>query len=197
MINPSLPWVTFWLNSPETSTFGSSLDPLPLPGKYLHQVLFLAKKKHTVAISLLPPFISLISMVLAAASAAKSHQLCQPLCNPTDGSRPGSSIPAILQARVLEWVAIAFSTMVRRKTLYFIIISVQFSSVTHLCPTLCNPMNHSTPGLPVHHQLPEFTQTHVHWVSDAIQSSHRVVPFFSRLQSFPASGSFQMSQFFL
>ena len=50
--------------------------------------------------------------------------------------------------------------------------SVQFSSVAQSCPTLCDPMNHSTPGLPVHHQLPEFTQTHVHWVSDAIQPSH-------------------------
>ena len=50
--------------------------------------------------------------------------------------------------------------------------SVQFSSVTQLCPTPCDPMICSTPGLPVHHQLPEFTQTHVHWVSDAIQSSH-------------------------
>ena len=50
--------------------------------------------------------------------------------------------------------------------------SVQFSSVTQSCPTLCNPMNCSTPGLPVHHQLPEFTQTHVHWVGDAIQLSH-------------------------
>ena len=50
--------------------------------------------------------------------------------------------------------------------------SVQFSSVAQLCPTLCDPMNRSTPGLPVHHQLPEFTQTHVHRVSDAIQSSH-------------------------
>ena len=50
--------------------------------------------------------------------------------------------------------------------------SVQSSSVAQLCPTLCNPMNRSTPGLPVHHQLPEFTQTHVHWVSDAIQPSH-------------------------
>ena len=47
-----------------------------------------------------------------------------------------------------------------------------FSSVTQSCPTLCNPMNRSTPGLPVHHQLPEFTQTHVHRVSDAIQPSH-------------------------
>ena len=50
--------------------------------------------------------------------------------------------------------------------------SVQFSSVTQLCPTLCDPMNRSMPGLPVHHQLPEFTQIHVHWVGDAIQPSH-------------------------
>ena len=51
-------------------------------------------------------------------------------------------------------------------------ISVQFSSVAQLCPTLCDPMNHSMAGLPVHHQLPEFTQTHVHWVGDAIQLSY-------------------------
>ena len=50
--------------------------------------------------------------------------------------------------------------------------SVQFSSVVQSCPTLCNPMNRSMPGLPVHHQLPEFTQTHVHLVGDAIQLSH-------------------------
>ena len=50
--------------------------------------------------------------------------------------------------------------------------SVQFSSVAQSCLTLCNPMNRSTPGLPVHHHLPEFTQTHVHQVSDAIQPSH-------------------------
>ena len=49
--------------------------------------------------------------------------------------------------------------------------SVQFSSV-QLCPTLCDPMNHSTPGHPVHHKLPEFTQTHIHRVGDAIQPSH-------------------------
>ena len=48
----------------------------------------------------------------------------------------------------------------------------QFSSVTQSCPTLCDPMNHSMPGLPVHHQIPEFTQTHVHQVGDAIQPSH-------------------------
>ena len=49
---------------------------------------------------------------------------------------------------------------------------VQFSSVAQSCPTLCDPMNRSTPGIPVHHQLPEFTQTHVHRVHDAIQPSH-------------------------
>ena len=49
---------------------------------------------------------------------------------------------------------------------------IQFSLVAQSCPTLCNPMNYSTPGLPVHHQLLEFTQTHVHWVGDATQPSH-------------------------
>ena len=54
----------------------------------------------------------------------------------------------------------------------FSISQHQFSSVAQSCPTLCHPMNCSTPGLPVHHQLPEFTQTHVHGVGDAIQPSH-------------------------
>ena len=54
----------------------------------------------------------------------------------------------------------------------YVSTSVQFSSVSQLCPNLCNPMNCSMPGLPVHYQLPKFTQTHVHRVSDAIQPSH-------------------------
>ena len=75
--------------------------------------------------------------------------------------------------------------------------SVQLSSVAQWCPTLCDPMNRSTPGFPVHHQLPTLTQTHVHRVSDAIQPSNSsVVPFSSCFQSFTASGSFPMSQFF-
>ena len=53
---------------------------------------------------------------------------------------------------------------------------VQFSLVTQLCLTLCDPMDCSMPGLPVHHLLPEFTQTHVHWVGDAIQPSHPLLP---------------------
>ena len=72
----------------------------------------------------------------------------------------------------------------------------QFSSVAQSCPTLCDPMDCSTPGLPVHHQLSEFTQAHVHWAGDAIQPSYPVSPFSSHLQSFPASESFQMNQFF-
>ena len=64
--------------------------------------------------------------------------------------------------------------------------SVQFSLVAQLCPTLCDPMDYSTPGLPVHHQLPEFTQTHVHLVGDAIQPSHPL--------SVPSPPAFNLSQ---
>ena len=75
-------------------------------------------------------------------------------------------------------------------------ISDQIRSVAQSCPTLCDPINRSMPGLPVHHQLPEFTETHVHRVSDAILPSHPVVPFSSCPQSLPASESFPMSQLF-
>ena len=65
-------------------------------------------------------------------------------------------------------------------------ISVQFSSVTQSCPVLCHPMNRSMPGLPVHHQIPESTQTHVHPVGDAIQPSHPL--------SSPSPPAFNLSQ---
>ena len=74
--------------------------------------------------------------------------------------------------------------------------AVQFSSVSQLCPTFWDPMNRSTPGFPVHHHLQEFTQTHVHRVSDAIQPSHPVIPFSSCPQSLPTSESLPMSQLF-
>ena len=67
-----------------------------------------------------------------------------------------------------------------------IISSVHFSSVAQSCPTLCDPMNRSTPGLLVHHQLPELTQTHIHQVSDAIQPSHPL--------SSPSPPAFNLSQ---
>ena len=77
---------------------------------------------------------------------------------------------------------------------------VQFSSVTQSYLTLCDPMDCSTPGLPVHHQLPESTQTYVHWVGDTIQPAYPLSspspPLSHPPQSFPASGYFQMSQLF-
>ena len=121
-------------------------------------------------------------------------QFCLTLCNPMN-----YIIHGILQARILEWVAFSFSTgssQLRDWTQISCIAdrffntwaareaqeywsgfsSVQFSSVAQSCLTLCNSMNHSIPGLPVYHQLPKFTQTHVHRVSDAIQPSHTPAP---------------------
>ena len=64
--------------------------------------------------------------------------------------------------------------------------SVQFSSVTQSCPTPCDSMDCSRPGLPAYHQLPEFTQTHVQWVSDAIQPSHPLLPLLLPPSIFPS-----------
>ena len=82
--------------------------------------------------------------------------------------------------------------------LYYLSLSVQFSSVAQSCPTLCNPMNCSLPGLPVHHQLPEFTQTHVHGVGDTIQPSHPLpspsppAPNPSRIRAFSNESTLRM-----
>ena len=104
-------------------------------------------------------------------------------CNPMFCSTPGfpvlHSVPKLLKLMSIE--------------------SLQFSSVAQSCPTLCDPVDCSIPGLPVHHQLPEFTQTPLsplsQWCYPSISSS--VIPFSSHFQSFPASGSFLMSQFFI
>ena len=82
-------------------------------------------------------------------SESEVPQSCPTFSNPMDCSLPGSSIHGIFQARVLEWGAIA-----------------------QLCPTPCNPMDCSTPSFPVLHSLPDFAQTHVHRIGDAIQPSH-------------------------
>ena len=113
----------------------------------------------------------------------------------------------IFQARILEWVSMPTSRRfsnpgikLRSPTLQMDSLpsqppgkppivrcsSVQFSSATQSCLTLCNPMNLSTACLPVHHQLPESTQTHVYWVSDAIQPSHSL--------SSPSPPAFSFSQ---
>ena len=75
---------------------------------------------------------------------------------------------------IFPWTELGEMVWGKFKCITFIVhfISAQFSSVAQSCPTLCDPMNRSMPGLPVHHQLLEFIQTHVHWVGDAIQPSH-------------------------
>ena len=127
---------------------------------------------------------------------AKSPQLRLILCNPMDCSPPGTSVlwaspgkntgvgcHALLQGTcptqgsnpcllcLLHWQVSSLPLAPPEKPIKTSQFS-QFSSVTQSCPTLCDPMNRSTPGLPVHHQLPEFTQTHIHRVRDAIQPSH-------------------------
>ena len=119
-------------------------------------------------------------------------QSCPALCDPMDCSLPGSSVhgdspdkntglgchgllqgilpthgsnPGLLHCRQILY-------QLSNKGIPKNVLSVQFSSVAQSCLTLSNPMNRSMPGLPVHHQLPEFTQTHVHRVGDAIQPSH-------------------------
>ena len=82
------------------------------------------------------------------------------------------------------------------KTKIMVCAPIQFSSAAKSYPTFCDHMDCSMPGFPVPHQLPELTQTHDHWVSDAIQPSSSVIPFSSCPQYFPASGSFPMTQFF-
>ena len=83
---------------------------------------------------------------------------------------------------------------IQRWPKYIFSIIIQFSSVTQSCLTPWDPVDCSTTGFPVHHQLPKLAHTHVHRVSDAIQISHPVAPFSSCLRSFQTSWSFSMSQ---
>ena len=101
-----------------------------------------------------------------------------------------TTLSNFIQSRVLWWELLGLNFFVCDDV-------IQFSSVAQLCPPLCDPMDCSMPGFPVHHQLPEFTQTRCplsRWCHPTISTS--VVPFSSCLQYFPASGYFQMSQLF-
>ena len=147
-------------------------------------------------------------------------QLCLTDCDLMDCKLPGTSVYGILQARILEWVAVPFS---RRSSWpgnqtprspalqtdslpseppgepkeYVCTCKVgHCCSVTQSCLTLWNTMDCSIPGFPVLPCLPEFDQTHVHWVNDAIQPSPSVTPFYSCSQCFTASGSFPVSWLF-
>ena len=136
--------------------------------------------------------------------AMLSHFSRVRLCvTPIDGSPPGSPVPGILQARTLEWVAISFSNAWKWKG------KVKSLSCVQLLATPWTEAYQAPPSmgfsrqeywsgvpLPVHHQLPEFTQTHVHQVGDAIQPSYPLSSPSPPALTFPASGSFQMSQFF-
>ena len=113
---------------------------------------------------------------------------CPTLWDPMDCSPPVSSVHGILQARALEWAAMSSSRASSPPRIKpsspalaggFLTTepwakshSQRFSSFAQLCLTVCNPMDCNMPGLSVHHQLPEFMQTHVHWVGDAIQASY-------------------------
>ena len=100
-----------------------------------------------------------------------------------------SASASVLSMNIQDWFPFKMD--------WFDNLVIQFSSVTQLCPTFCDPMNHSMPGLPVHHQHPEFTHTQrpsSQWCHPAI--SFTLIPFSSCPQSLPASESFPVSQFF-
>ena len=87
----------------------------------------------------------------------------------------------------------AMTPLVEQRFAWKPVLTAQLSSAAESCPTLCDSTDRNTPGLPVHHQLPESTETHVHWVGDAIQPSHPLFFPCSCLLSFPELESFPMS----
>ena len=133
-------------------------------------------------------------------------QSCLTLCDSMDCISPGSSFLGILQARILDGSHALLQEILLtqgsnpgllccRQILYRLShqrnpCRSSVSSVTQSCPTLCDPMDCSMPGFPVHHQLLELAQTHVYQVGDAIQSIlSSTIPFSSSFQPFPVSGS--------
>ena len=131
-------------------------------------------------------------------------QSCLTLCGPMGCSPPGSIVHEIFQARILQWVAISYSrgsseprdrnqvsrvSCIGSQILYHCTTweAVNSCSVTQLCPTLCDPMDCSTPVFPVLHHLLDPAQTHVHWVSDAIQPPCALLP--------PFPPAFRLSQY--
>ena len=131
-------------------------------------------------------FDDLIALDLVNWSPLRAVSLVLLTFSPRTTSPPLKSTPLLLGSRFSKFIVyLTYSspgiTHISRSLDCF-----HFSSVAPSCPTLCDPMNRSMPGLPVHHQLQEFTQTHVHWVSDAIQPSHPL--------SSPSPPAFNLSQ---
>ena len=110
--------------------------------------------------------------------------------NPMDGGAWWAAVYGVTQSRT------QLKQLSSSSSILWLWLLCQFSSVAQLCLPICDPMDCSMPGFPIHHQLLELAQTHVHRVGDAIQPSHPPFPFFSCLQTFPVSETFQMSQFF-
>ena len=100
----------------------------------------------------------------------------------------------ILEGYVFSRIKYAFWSFPIRIYPLWDILTLNFSSVDQSCLTLCDPMDSSTPGFPVHHQLPELAQTHIHQISDAIQPSHPLLSPYPSALSFPASGASPKSQ---
>ena len=98
-----------------------------------------------------------------------SHGLCSPLGSSEHGDSPGKITGVGCHA--LFQVQLHMNLQLSQSKMWFK-VCYWISSLTQSCPTLCDPMDCTTPGFPVHHQLPELTQTHVRWVGDAIQPSH-------------------------
>ena len=129
--------IIFWESYRKTATWGNRLD--------ITEVSFNFRILNRFLIFVFPLSIEfLVSLTpvqfLSYAAAAKSRQSCPTLCDPIDGSPPGSSVPGILQARTLEWVAISFSKPWEWK--------VKVKSLSHV--QLCNPMDCSLPGSSIH-----------------------------------------------
>ena len=118
-----------------------------------------------------------LSMGFSQQEYSSGLPISPPEDHPNVGIKPGSTCVSCVAGRL-------FTTEPPGKPLKQ--RSVQFSSAAQSCPALCNPTNRSAPALPVHHQLPEFTQTHVHRVGDAIQPSHPL--------SSPSLPTFNLSQ---
>ena len=149
--------------------------PSPTPGVYLSSCPLSRWCHPTIS-----PSVVLFSSCLQYFLASVSFQISQFFT--TGGHTTGVSAPAsVLPMNIQDWLLLGLTGWISLQSR-----SDQIRSVTQLCPTLCDPMNLSTPGLPVHYKLPEFTQTHVHRVSDAIQPSHPL--------SSPSPPAFNLSQ---
>ena len=159
-----------------------------------------AGRGYTLWLRSLQPFpLVIFSGLMITGTAADRNQRQFSLC-----PSPGATVPSVAG---LQYSANHRSLHRNKVFSLFLVLYIcpitqnkkdpcQISSVAQSCPTLCDPMDCSTPGFPVHHQLLELTQTHVHPLGDAIQPSHSLSPPPPHLQSFPASGSFTMCHFF-